>query len=146
MPKGFTLIEIFIIIIIILLLFSLALPISLNFYKRQQFQTYSQQILQTLRKAQSKAMAVEGDSNFGVYLDNANKKYILFKGDSYSSGDPENEEFDFPVIITVSGLSEVVFLKPEGRPSPSTGSITINSDSLTQTIGINAVGRINSEL
>jgi len=117
--NGFTLIEILITVSLISILGFFLFSIGLNFYKSQQLETQAQEILQTLRRAQSKATSVELDSSFGVYFDNANKKYILFKGDSYSPGDPYNEEFDLSAIITLSGLSEVVFLKLEGIPKGS---------------------------
>ena len=116
---SFTLVEILIVVGIIAILASFSFSVGLNFYKSQQLETQAQEILQTLRRAQSKAMAIELDSPFGVYFDNVNKKYILFKGDSYSPGEPYNEEFDLPAIITLSGLSEVVFLKLEGIPKGS---------------------------
>ena len=115
--NGFTLIEILITVSLISILGFFLFSIGLNFYKSQQLETQAQEILQTLRRAQSKATSVELDSSFGVYFDNVNKKYILFKGNSYSPGDPYNEEFDLPSFITLSGLSEVVFLKLEGVPN-----------------------------
>ena len=117
--SGFTLIEILMVIFLISILSFFLVSVGLNFYKNQQLEANTQAIIQTLRRAQSKAMSVESDSSFGVYFDNVNKKYVLFKGDSYSPGDPYNEEFDLPAIITLSGLSEVVFLKLEGIPKGS---------------------------
>ena len=143
--RGFTLIEICLIIIIILLLSALILPLGFNFYKRQQLQAHSQQILQTLRRAQLKAMSVELDSNFGVYITNDN--YTLFKGNSYDEVGRDtqyDEVFDLPQIITVSGPSEVVFSKFEGKPN-TIGNITLTSNGLTQVININEIGRINLE-
>jgi len=145
--KGFTLLEILLVILIIVFLVALIFPLGLDFYKSQQLQAHSQQILQTLRKAQLKAMAVEGGSSFGVHFDNTNKKYVLFKGDFYepANPDPSDEEFNFPSVITVSGLLEVVFSRYEGKPIPL-GNIIINGDDLTYTININEIGRINLEL
>ena len=79
--KGFTLIEILLTGAIIVMLVSFTLPIGLDFYKNQQFETQSQEIVQALRRAQLKAMSVESDSSFGIYL--ANDNYVLFKGSSY---------------------------------------------------------------
>jgi len=141
--KGLTLIEILIIIVLISILISLTLPLGLNFYKSQQLEIHSQGILQTLRKAQLKAMSVESDSSFGVYLTNEN--YILFKGSSYTSPDhdPQYDEiFDLPKIIKVSGLSEVVFSKFEGRPNV-TGNIILNSNGESRKININKFGMIS---
>ena len=112
---GFTLIEILIVIFLIFILASFVVSVGLNFYKSQQLESQSQTILQTLRRAQSKAMSVEMDSSFGVYF--ANDHYILFKGNSYLTRDTQYDEvFDSPEIINVSGLNEIVFLKFEGLP------------------------------
>lgn len=146
MKKGFSSIEIFLIIISIFFILTLILPPGIDFYKKQQLQAYSQQILQTIRKAQLKAESSEGESDFGVYFDNINKKYILFKGNSYIPGNPNNEEFDFPDIITIRGPLEVVFLTPEGTPKSPIGDVVIHSNGLGQTININEKGRINLEI
>lgn len=143
MQRGFTLLEILLIIAMIIVLAALILPLGLDFYKSQQLQTYTQQILQTLRRAQFKAMAGEADSNFGVYF--TNNDYTLFRGDSYAAREVQYDEvFDLPQIITVSGPSEVVFSKSEGKPS-WWGNIILSSDSFTQTININEIGRISPE-
>jgi len=144
--KGFTLFEILLIISIIFFLAALVLPISLSFYSNQQMQANGQQILQTLRRAQVKAMAVEADSTFGVYFDNTNKKYILFKGNSYKEigRDAQYDEvFELPKTIMISGLLEVVFSKLEGKPVPIGGDIALTSGGLIQVININEIGRIN---
>lgn len=138
---GFTLIEILIVIFLISILASFIVSIGLNFYKNQQLEVHSQGILQTLRRAQSKAMSIELDSSFGVYLTNDN--YILFKGSSYAGRDPQYDEvFDLPEIINLSGLSEVVFSKLEGKPNVI-GNIVLGTDGGSNTININEMGRIN---
>jgi type II secretory pathway pseudopilin PulG len=118
--KGFTFIEILILIFLIFILILFFIPISLDFYKIQQLETHSQGILQTLRRAQQMAMAVESDSSFGIYL--TDDYYILFKGDSYQNRDSQYDEvFDLPKIITLDGLTEIVFSKLEGIPKGSPG-------------------------
>ncbi|OGZ17731.1 MAG: hypothetical protein A2Z78_00260 [Candidatus Nealsonbacteria bacterium RBG_13_36_15] len=139
--KGFTLIEFFLIIIII---FFISVPILffvLNFYKNQQLQAYTHQILKDLRRAQFKAMAGEGGAKFGVYITNDN--YTLFRGDSYDMRDDQYDEvFDLPQIITIQDSpKEAVFSELKGEPS-YIGNIIISSDSLTQTINISEIGLI----
>jgi len=141
--KGLTLSEILIVIAIIAILISFTLPLGLDFYRNQQLETQSQGVIQALRRAQLKAMSVEDDSRFGVYLTNDN--YTLFKGSSYLTRDVNFDEvFDLPMIINVSGLTEVVFSKLEGKPN-ETGNIILSSDNLVQTININEIGRVNQE-
>jgi len=145
MSRAFTLLETLLIIAIIVFLVALIFPLGLDFYKDQQLQSATQGILQTLRRAQLKAMAVEQGSSFSVHFDNASKTYTLFKGSSYISDDPYNEKFDLPSIITVSGPSNIIFSKVEGKLVTSQ-TIILNSGSRSQTISINEVGRINLEL
>src|SRR3989344_489096 len=144
MKQGITLIEILLVVLLIIFLALFFFPIGISFYKSQQLESHTQGILQTLRRAQLKAIGMESDSSFGIYFDDSNKKYILFKGNSYSPGDPSNEEFEFPASITISGFSVVFFSKAEGKPSV-TGNIIVSTNGLTQTININEVGRINLE-
>ncbi|GAI31119.1 unnamed protein product [marine sediment metagenome] len=97
MNRGLTIIEVLLVIGLLVILTGLV-PLSLDFYKSQQLDTHSHGIVRTLRRAQLKAMAIEDDSSFGVYLTNDN--YILFKGDSYLNRDKEFDEvFDLPQII-----------------------------------------------
>jgi prepilin-type N-terminal cleavage/methylation domain-containing protein len=120
MVWGFTLLEILLVIGIISILLVFIVPISLDFYKSQQLETQTQSVIQTLRRAQSKATVVELDSSFGVYFGTSN--YTLFKGSSYfdSGRDSQYDEiFDFPEIINIGGLDEIVFLKSEGVPKGS---------------------------
>jgi len=142
MSRAFTLLETLLIIATIVFLAALIFPLGLDFYKDQQLQSATQGILQTLRRAQLKATAVEQDSSFGVHFDNTNKIYILFKGSPYIPDDPYNEKFDLPSTITMSGPSDIIFSKVEGKPI-SSQIIILNSGSRSQTISINEVGRIN---
>ncbi len=113
--RGLTLIEILLVVGILAILVISVSPLALDFYKSQQLDSCSQGIIQTLRRAQLKAMSSENGSNFGVYLTDDN--YTLFRGDSYTDRVTQYDEvFDLPQILTVSGLQEVVFLKFEGVP------------------------------
>ncbi len=140
--KAFTLIEILLVVIILTVLIGSAIPISISFYKTQQLDINVRGVVQSLRRAQLKAMSVESDSNFGVYLTNDN--YILFKGDSYLNRISEFDEvFDLPQIITISGIQEVAFSKFEGIPISLTGDIILKSNGDSRIININEIGRVN---
>lgn len=141
--KAFTLIEILLVIIILAVLAGSTIPLSINFYKAQQLDTNTKGVVQALRRAQLKAMSIEDDSIFGVYL--TDDDYILFKGSSFSARDVSYDEvFDLPQIITVTGIQEIAFSKFEGTPIGGlTGDIILNSNGDSRTININEIGRVN---
>ncbi|MFH1462511.1 MAG: prepilin-type N-terminal cleavage/methylation domain-containing protein [bacterium] len=138
---GFTLVELLLVLGILALLMVVSLPLAADFYNNQQFDAQEQGIVQALRRAQSKAMAQELDSQFGVYI--AFNQYILFKGSSYEGRDANfDETFDLPGSFQVSGLSEIVFDKLTGATS-DTGTVTLTINNKTEIININEMGRIN---
>lgn len=139
--KGFTLIEILIVITIMAFLVALTIPLGIQFYKNQQFDTIVDEVIQALRRAQWQAMSAKNDSSFGVYFKAG--QYILFQGVSYIARNDE-EIFDFSNDISFSGISEVIFSKIEGIPS-SVGDITLTGSYETAIISINQVGRVNYE-
>lgn len=141
--KAFTLIEILLVVIILAVLTGLSIPVSVNFYKTQQLDVNVKGVVQSLRRAQLKAMSIESDSIFGVYL--TNDSYILFKGSSFDTRDISYDEvFDLPQVITVSGIQEIAFSKFEGVPVGAlTGDIILNSNGDSRIININEIGRIN---
>jgi type II secretory pathway pseudopilin PulG len=138
---GFTLLEILLAIGIISFLLVAIIPLGLDFYKNQELDTQTQFLIQTLRRAQLKAMSSELDSPFGIRINNQN--YVLFKGNSYLTRDtPYDEIFDLPQIIKSSGLSEVVFSKFEGK-SNATGNIILSIDNKSRIININYFGTVS---
>lgn len=139
--KGFTFIEFLLIMAIIVVLLALTAPLGINFYKNQQLDTVTEDLIQALRRAQLKSMS-QAEYNFGIYLDSdRGSRYVLFRGNSYENRDDE-ENFDIPDNIYFNGLTEIVFSRLEGIPS-SVGNIILTSDVGIRTININQSGRIN---
>lgn len=141
--RGFTLLEILLVIGIIAVLISISSPFLLDFYRSWQIETTGQEIVQTARRAQLKAVSGEMDSNFGVRF-SANQ-YALFRGDSFLSRDTAYDEvFELAPGLNLSGISEIVFLKPEGKTNPPEGGdIILTNGQKTFTININQLGRVN---
>ena len=127
---------------VLALLIAVSLPLTLSFYKTRQLDVYENGIVQAIRRAQLKAMSVEADSSFGVYI--TLNHYVLFRGNSYATprDTTYDEVFELPSNLSVTGLSEIVFSRLKGVPSV-TGNITLTLDSKSETININEVGRIN---
>lgn len=97
---------------------------------------------QTMRRAQTVAQGVDGDTGWGVYLQSGS--ITLFKGTSYAARDSSfDEAFEVPTSITPTGISEIVFTKFSGIPQ-TTGTITLTSNTNeTRNITINAKGMVN---
>lgn len=126
---------------ILALLIVISLPLAINFYNTRSLDIYEQGIVQALRRSQLKAMAVENDSSFGVYI--TSTQYVLFKGGSYLGRDANFDEVsNLPKNLLISGLSEIVFSKLNGTTA-DTGTITLTVGEKVETININELGRIN---
>lgn len=143
--RSFTLLEILIVVAIIIFLVVLTLPFGIRFYRIQQLDTTTDEVIQALRRAQLKAMS-QADYSFGVYVGSGRTgQYVLFRGNSYA--ECEDEEI-FDIVDDISfggGITEVVFTKLEGTPKVP-GNITLTFNSGTKTITINELGRVNLEL
>ena len=119
------------------------MPIGFRFFQTQRLDETTMDILGTLRRANSQAMSQKNDSAFGVkFLPGL---YTLFQGDSYAlRALSYDEDFNLPVGISVIGIDEINFSKLNGTPS-FTGAFSINSGSDSESININAYGKIEEE-
>lgn len=139
--KGITLFEVIITIAIFALLIGLSSPFAINLYQEREFDVHFQSIVQSLKRAQLRAMAGERESSFGIYFEP--HQYVLFKGDSYAERDTDFDElFELPDDFSISGISEFVFSRIKGIPSDR-GDITLTSGDKSGTININEIGMIN---
>ena len=138
--KGFTFIEVLLVIGIIGVLVGLAIPFYQSFQVSSQLDNSTQEIVQTLRRAQARSMASESLSAFGVHF--AGRKFVLFQGAIYNPADPLNEAVDLPNTLTITPATDVVFSMTKGIPD-STNSILISTSGESKTITINELGVVN---
>ena len=152
MTKGFTLIEALTGVAIILVLSLLSIPAVRTFQEHSDLATEG--MVTALRTTQNKAKASEGNSSWGVYMNNTvnPNQYTIFQGVSYATRDvaqdktivlPSRVEFS---DISLGGGNETVFQKVTGFPVPS-GSVSfwLTSDhSQTQTVSWNFSGTITT--
>lgn len=145
---GFALIELIVVIGIIAILVGLVLP-GFNFFRRQSaVENAAQEIMNTLRLAQSKTLSSEGPNNFGVYF--AADRFTLFTGQSFIADDPANEEHVLDASVRVSdinlaGSSIIVFARLTGQ-TDNTGSISVELTSdpaQSKTVFIDSSGIIS---
>lgn len=140
MSRGFTLIEVLLSVVIISLIVGLSLPVYRSFQTRTELEINTQNVAEMLRRAQTYARAMNGDSPWGVVV-SANTA-TLFKGASYASRDTSADEIsDLTANLTTSGLTEVVFSKFSATPN-TTGTITLTDTQTNsaKSVSLNAKG------
>jgi len=152
--RSFSLVEILVIIGIMVLLMVFSIPAYHLFQRGSDLTNSSFEIGNTLRLAQSKTLASEGASQYGVYF-NQNTvphQYTLFKGSSYGSRDSTFDEVhelsNFLEIFEINlagGEPEVVFKRISGTTNqPGNISLRLQSDpQKTKSIYIESSGQID---
>lgn len=117
-----SLIELLTVIGIIAVVLGIAIPAVFYFQKNSALDSAFDELVNTLRLAQSKSLASQATSSWGVYLDASSnpQQYVLFRGASYAARDPANDkirklpgnvEFN---TLNLGGGQEVVFSRLTG--------------------------------
>lgn len=143
--RGFTLIEILTVLVITIIIASLFVGAYLSFKRQTDLVTSTQNVLSVLNLAQSKTLASEGSSSYGVHLETT--QYTFFKGASYPGSD--NQVFVLPSRVTINSIfltpsgSDVVFARLTGRPL-QTGTLNLleSVSNATRIINIESSGQM----
>lgn len=137
--RGFSLIEVLLSMAMIAVLAGVSIPVYNTFAVRNDLDINAQHAANALRRAQTYARGVQGDSVWSVRVQTS--AITLFKGTNFASRDTSFDEvISLPASATATGLSEVQFAKLTGIPN-TTGSITLTSNSNeTRTLTVNAKG------
>lgn len=146
---GFTLIEILVVIAIFFIFLALLITpfILLN---REQALTGSMLIVKSaLSEARSKTISSEHDTRYGVHFEEGESVIVLFRGSSYSSGDPDNVDVPLHSYISIDSVdlagsaSSVLFDRLTGATSQA-GEIVLvegtGDDAKYKTITIFSTG------
>ena len=120
---GFTAIELMVVLAIFLVSTTAVLPFFGTFQQQETLATVSQDTLQTLKRAQHRAMSGQRDRAWGVRF--TERGFTLYGGVTYAERQRQLDEVHrVDTSFTFSGLPEVTFRKIQGTPS-GTGTITI---------------------
>ena len=139
--KGFTLIEITVVIAIMSIIALLVVPTSVVRYQSYIFEECTLDVMHYLRLSHSHAKArLHGSSN-GIKI--LPDRLVMFSGDSYLERMVVmDEEYIFPIGVTVDGLSEIVFEEITGTPSVL-GILTISSGRYSSIVNISSLGLVD---
>ena len=144
---GFTLLEIVVSIAILILIASAASVSFSNSRKVRELTTASQNVLSILRTAQSKTLAGEEASQWGVHIEQT--QVILFRGATYA-GAGLTETYPLPSTIEIANItllgsgSDVIFKRIEGT-TDETGAfeLRVKSDTTkTFSITVDSSGKV----
>jgi len=135
--QGFTLIEIIIVMFVMVFLISTSIVSYRFFEKSTELEKTSQDIISTLKLAQTKTTSSEEASQYGVHFEN--NKYTLFKGDAYQAGLESNKIYNIPNRLEIYDISltgegsDVIFKRISGKTEQN-GNISIRIISNTSKI------------
>lgn len=143
--KGITVLELILVIAMMTMTIAIGLPIVGDYYSTEQLNSATNQIVQSLHWAQNKTLTGENGSQFGVWFDENNKRYILFSGGTY---DPQ-ADYLFPqsynpaITVDMSKIysSEVIFQRLTGQ-TLNYGQIEVWLGEKHRIIDILGTGRI----
>lgn len=139
--NAYTLIELIISVTLISFISGISIPVYLNFEFNNEIEVTKNEIVLSLRNAQTFAKFQNSDSSWGVEIQTG--KITLFQGIVFASRDATYDNvYAVPSRIVFIGLSEVIFTKFTGIPSQN-GSITLKNANTTRIISINSQGTIN---
>jgi len=149
---GFTLAEALIAVGVLALLTVFVGPNIFGFRDKQNFELDTQNVVNALRNAQSRAIAGERGSSWGLYVVNATSTqdyYDIFFGDAYASSSvvTHNELQTSSQFIdpTQGNARSIIFAAQNGQVATTT-SITIErtNGSQVRVITISPIGQIES--
>lgn len=140
--SGFTLIEILLSLTLIIGITAITIPVYGHFFGRTNLDNAVSQVVGDWRRAQILSRGAENDSSWGVYVSSSTS--VVFMGNSYASRNTNYDEIkNLNSIISLSGLSELVFLKATGTPSTNGTLILTSNNNESRSITINSQGTIS---
>lgn len=139
--RGFTVLELLLVIVIISFLSLMTVSFYSRFINQNAASNTVDQLVGSLRKAQTYAMAGRQNNNWGVYY--GNSQIVLFAGNTYAGRVTGfDESFDVPSSVAVSGFTQMYYSRITGLPSASQ-LITVSSGNTSKTVTVNLQGVVS---
>lgn len=134
--SGVTLLELLLVVALVSIVSLSATPFYARFLTQNAVADTADRIVGSLRKANTYSMMGKQNTAWGV-------RYVGNTLTLYAQGNAAfDENYTVGSNITVSGLSDVVFAKTTGLPTPSSLTITITGGNDTKTLTVNSEGAV----
>lgn len=138
--RGFTLTELLLSLAVIFIISAFSFPVGMNFYKTEILHETTDELSSTLRRAYTQSVGQRNDASYGIRI--FEHHYVLFEGTDYESRNVDEDEiFQMPSSVSITGLTEVMFEKMTGMPNEA-GYIRISIGNEEELIRINTLGVI----
>ena len=144
--RGFTALETFIVLSVAILLIVIVLPSFQAMRNNQVLKATASEVVSALNEARSQSLSSVDSSEYGIHFES--DEIIIFKGTTFSSLDPDNENISITSPASISSINltggavDVYFDRLSGAPN-KTGTITISISTFSKVIIISATGAIS---
>jgi len=144
--KGFTILETLIVLSIAILLIVIVLPSFQAMRNNQVLKATASEVVSALDEARSQSLSSVDSSEYGIHFES--DEIIIFKGTTFSSLDPDNENISITSPASISSINltggavDVYFDRLSGAPN-KTGTITISISHFSKIITISATGAVS---
>jgi len=123
--RGFTLVELLLSMALIGVVAFFSVPVYQSSQVKNDLDIAALESAQSMRRAMMLSQGMDADDSWGVKAQSGS--LVVFKGASYGARDMAYDEvFDLPGSIVASGVTEFVFSKFTGWPTPA-GTLTLTS-------------------
>lgn len=139
--KAFTLPEVLLSIALMAMIAGFSIPFLLKFQYSNELDAAVINTVRATRTAQIYAQSAQNDDEWGVRI--ASPTITIFKGNDFNTRDTSFDiEFVIPSRSVVTGTTEYVFTKQEGKAT-SSGSTTISVSNKSVVIKVNSQGALS---
>jgi prepilin-type N-terminal cleavage/methylation domain-containing protein len=148
--KGVSVMELLVVIAILGVLLAVVLPEFSKSRERATLDSAVGNILAGISQARGKTLASVDSSSYGMHF--SADEVIIFKGENFFPGDPENDPISITQPAAVSDVTldgesgasgEFYFNRLSGSPSVW-GTVTVSTPSYIKTITITATGSVSA--
>jgi len=139
--KGFTIVELILVITLIIMLFAISTPFFISLNNRNDVNLTYTYLESSVKRSYQLAKLQYMNENWGVYIDNTNNNLVVYKGESYTAREIDQDE----VILLPNGVSfgggdqDINFTELTGVMSTTNIIVTISKNGYSKDLNISSL-------